>query len=62
MTITPSAADTQTAQATTTTTVVTFTNTVQNTGNRPDVFDITTGQAGFPAGTTVELLKPDGTP
>ncbi|GAA5438604.1 hypothetical protein Dcae01_00091 [Deinococcus caeni] len=62
VTITPSAADTQTAQATTTTTVVTFTNTVQNTGNRPDVFDITTGQAGFPAGTTVELLKPDGTP
>lgn len=63
VTITPSAADTQTAQATTTTTVVTFTNTVQNTGNRPDVFDITTGQAGFPAGTTVELLKPEtGTP
>ncbi|GAA0509147.1 hypothetical protein [Deinococcus depolymerans] len=62
VTITPSAADTQTAQATTTTTTVTFTNTVQNTGNRPDVFDITTAQAGFPTGTTVELLKPDGTP
>ncbi|MCD0156124.1 DUF11 domain-containing protein [Deinococcus sp. 6GRE01] len=62
VTITPSAADTQTAQATTTTTVVTFTNTVLNPGNRPDVFDITTGQAGFPAGTTVELLKPDGSP
>ena len=61
VTITPSAADTQTAQATTTTTVVTFTNTVQNNGNRPDVFDITTGQSGFPTGTTVELLKPDGT-
>lgn len=62
VTITPSAADTQTAQATTTTTTVTFTNTVQNNGNRSDVFDITTAQAGFPAGTTVELLKPDGTP
>ncbi|WP_291430116.1 DUF11 domain-containing protein [Deinococcus sp.] len=62
VTITPSAADTQTAQATTTTTAVTFTNTVQNTGNRPDVFDITTGQSGFPTGTTVQLLKPDGTP
>ncbi|OOV14447.1 DUF11 domain-containing protein [Deinococcus sp. LM3] len=62
VTITPSAADTQTAQATTTTTVVTFTNTVLNPGNRPDVFEITAGQAGFPAGTTVELLKPDGSP
>ncbi|GGR64779.1 hypothetical protein GCM10008959_28590 [Deinococcus seoulensis] len=62
VTITPSAADTQTAQATTTTTVVTFTNTVQNNGNRPDVFDITAVQSGFPANTTVELLKPDGTP
>ncbi|MFW8625585.1 DUF11 domain-containing protein [Deinococcus sp. ME38] len=62
VTITPSAADTQTAQATTTTTVVTFTNTVQNTGNRPDVFDITAVQAGFPTGTIVTLLKPDGTP
>ncbi|NTY00732.1 DUF11 domain-containing protein [Deinococcus sp. JMULE3] len=60
--ITPSASDTQTAQATTTTTTVTFTNTVQNNGNRPDVFDITTALAGFPTGTIVTLLKPDGTP
>lgn len=62
ITITPSASDTQTAQATTSTTTITFTNTVQNTGNRADVFDITTATAGFPAGTTVTLLKPDGTP
>ncbi|GGR99565.1 DUF11 domain-containing protein [Deinococcus sedimenti] len=62
VTITPSASDTQTAQATTTTTAITFTNTVQNTGNRPDVFDITTALAGFPSGTTVTLFKTDGTP
>ncbi|MBZ9750562.1 DUF11 domain-containing protein [Deinococcus sp. HMF7604] len=61
VTITPSAADTQTAQAVSTTTTITFTNTVQNGGNRPDVLDITYAQAGFPAGTTVTLLKPDGT-
>lgn len=60
--ITPSASDTQTAQATTSTTTITFTNTVQNTGNRADVFDITTAPAGFPTGTIVTLLKPDGTP
>ncbi|MHA0042366.1 hypothetical protein [Deinococcus sp. PEB2-63] len=60
--ITPSASDTQTAQATTSTPTITFTNTVQNTGNRADVFDITTALAGFPTGTTVTLLKPDGTP
>ncbi|AWT34259.1 hypothetical protein GCM10008956_33400 [Deinococcus arenae] len=60
--ITPSASDTQTAQATATTTAVTFTNTVQNTGNRPDVFDITAALTGFPSGATVTLLKPDATP
>lgn len=60
--ITPSASDTQTAQATTSTTTITFTNTVQNTGNRADVFDITTAPTGFPTGTIVTLLKPDGTP
>ncbi|PTA68798.1 DUF11 domain-containing protein [Deinococcus arcticus] len=62
LTITPSANDTQTAQAIATTTAITFTNTVQNTGNRPDVLDITTSLAGFPAGATVTLLRPDGTP
>lgn len=65
ITITPSASDTQVAQATTTTTTVTFTNTVQNTGNRNDVLNIKVDPAdiaGFPAGTTVTLLKPDGTP
>lgn len=61
LTITPNNNDEQVAQATTTTTSVTFTNTVKNTGNRTDVFDITTNN-NFPAGTTVTLLKPDGTP
>lgn len=57
VTITPSAADTQVAQATTTTTTITFTNTVQNTGNRPDVLNIDTALAGFPADTTVKLFE-----
>ena len=42
--------------------VITFTQTVKNTGNRDDVFDITLptpaqlDAAGFPVGTTVELV------
>ena len=60
--ITPTASDTQVAQGTTTTTTVTFTNTLQNTGNRPDVINVTYNPVNLPAGSTVTLLKPDGTP
>lgn len=38
-------------------TTVTFSNTVTNTGNRPDVFKITTDKAGLPAGSTVSIFK-----
>jgi uncharacterized repeat protein (TIGR01451 family) len=56
--------DVQTAPTTTTTTKVTFTNTVKNPGNRPDVFDITTVPANIPTGAvyTVELLDNTGAP
>lgn len=60
--ITPTASDTQVAQGATTTTTVTFTNTLQNTGNRPDVINVTYNPVNLPAGSTVTLLKPDGTP
>lgn len=61
VTITPNNNDEQIANATVTTTQVTFTNTVKNTGNRDDVLNISQTN-NFPAGTTVTLLKPDGTP
>lgn len=41
------------------TSVVTFTNTVQNGGNRADTFNITQTN-DFPAGSKVEILKADG--
>ncbi|MDB6060174.1 MAG: hypothetical protein JWM78_277 [Verrucomicrobiaceae bacterium] len=39
---------------------VTFTDTVTNTGNGTDSFDITTGVSTFPVGTTFTLYKADG--
>jgi len=54
--------DTQTANATTTTTTITFTNTIKNNGNRPDTFTVTSTPANVPAGSTITLLKTDGTP
>lgn len=39
---------------------VSFTNTVTNTGNATDTFNITTGASTFPAGTTFQLFKSDG--
>lgn len=60
--ITPGTNDTQVANATTTTPVVTFTNTIQNSGNRTDTFTITSVLKDFPAGTTVKIftVNPDG--
>ena len=41
---------------------VTFANVLTNTGNGVDTFDITfNGANNFPAGTTFQLFKPDGT-
>jgi uncharacterized repeat protein (TIGR01451 family) len=40
--------------------MVTFTNTLTNTGNATDTFNITTGASTFPAGTTFQLFKSDG--
>ena len=40
--------------------VVAFTNTVTNTGNATDTFNITVGTSTFPAGTTFQLFKSDG--
>ena len=39
---------------------VTFDNTIQNTGNGSDSFDITMSGSNFPAGTTFLLFKSDG--
>jgi uncharacterized repeat protein (TIGR01451 family) len=39
---------------------VSFTNTVTNTGNGTDTFNITVGTNTFPAGTTFQLFKSDG--
>jgi uncharacterized repeat protein (TIGR01451 family) len=39
---------------------VTFDNTIQNTGNGSDSFDITVSGSNFPAGTTFLLFKSDG--
>ncbi len=39
---------------------VSFTNVLTNTGNGPDVFDITTGGSTFPAGAIVQLFQSDG--
>src|SRR5207302_4215424 len=41
-------------------TVVTVTNTVTNTGNGTDSFDITVTNTIFPPGTTFQLFKSDG--
>ena len=39
---------------------VAFTNTLTNTGNGSDVFDISTGGNTFPAGSIVQLFQSDG--
>ncbi len=39
---------------------VSFTNTLTNTGNGSDVFDISTGGITFPAGSIVQLFQSDG--
>jgi uncharacterized repeat protein (TIGR01451 family) len=39
---------------------VSFTNTVTNTGNATDSFNITLTNSTFPAGTTFQFFKPDG--
>jgi uncharacterized repeat protein (TIGR01451 family) len=39
---------------------VSFSNTLQNTGNGSDVFDISTGGNTFPAGSIVQLFQSDG--
>src|SRR6267154_10267 len=40
--------------------MVTFTNTLTNTGNATDTFNISTGASTFPAATTFQLFKSDG--
>jgi len=40
--------------------MVSFTNTLTNSGNATDTFNITTGTSTFPAGTTFQLFKSDG--
>ncbi|WP_424950611.1 hypothetical protein [Deinococcus sp.] len=52
--------DTQTAPSTSTTTKITYTNTVRNPGNRPDVFDITAVTANLPTGASYRLLDATG--
>lgn len=37
-----------------------FTNTLTNTGNGSDVFDIATGGSSFPVGTSFQLFRSDG--
>ena len=39
---------------------VSFTNLLTNTGNGPDVFDISTSGSTFPAGSMVQLFQSDG--
>ncbi len=41
-------------------TTVSFVNTLKNTGNGNDVFDITTSGSTFPAGSIVQLFQSDG--
>ena len=50
----------QTVASATQGSTVTFTNTVQNTGNGTDSFDITLVNTSFPAGTTFTLYQSDG--
>ncbi len=63
-TITPSASVTVTPPAATASAAagssVAFSNTVKNTGNGTDTFNMTVANAGFPAGTTFLLFKADG--
>jgi trimeric autotransporter adhesin len=49
----------QTVASATQGSTVTFNNTLTNTGNAPDSFDVVVG-AGFPAGSTYTLYKSDG--
>lgn len=42
-------------------TTVTFTNSVKNTGNGTDTFNITLSGSTYPTGTTFQLYKSDGT-
>ncbi len=39
---------------------VSYTNTLTNTGNGTDVFDVVTGGSTFPAGTSFQLFRSDG--
>jgi uncharacterized repeat protein (TIGR01451 family) len=39
---------------------VSFNNTLTNTGNNTDSFDVTVGASTFPAGTTFQLFRSDG--
>lgn len=41
-------------------TTVAFSNTLTNTGNGADIFNITLGGSSFPAGTTFSLFRSDG--
>lgn len=62
ITITPTASDSQVATVTTLPSgqlTVTFTNTLQNTGNRTDTFELTQTN-NFPAGTTVVFKDANG--
>lgn len=59
--VTPAADDSQSTSPTVVPTTVTFQNTLQNAGNRPDVFELSTDLSQFPAGTTVTYTLPDGT-
>ncbi|GHF88153.1 hypothetical protein [Deinococcus ficus] len=60
--VTPTATDSQSVSPTVVPSTVTFQNTLQNTGNRADVFDLPApDMSQFPAGTTVSYTTPTGT-
>lgn len=61
VTITP-AGDVQSATLPGGATVITFTNTVRNTGNRADVFTLSEINQNFPAGTVITLTDTAGNP
>lgn len=54
--VTPDNADQQVANLTATQSTITFTNTLQNTGERPDAFSVSQ-TSNLPAGSTVEFFK-----
>ncbi|MFT2719007.1 beta strand repeat-containing protein [Deinococcus sp. A31D244] len=57
LTITPDNTDKQTVASLAAGSTVTFTQTVRNTGNSTDTFDLTAALNDLPAGTSVELLR-----